>query len=1347
MPSMKSLKRAVLTALAVTAALFIAMPVESARAGQGPSEAESAGRIASSPAEALEARTSAGDSPEATSRAELEGLISSGISVWDLQQVTDVAIVDGRRVDPSRFSAIRQEVGPSGAVEDVEVPPDEWARLCEASAWEGPLAGAQDEQLESYPVIEGTRAVRLTVDGSEIHSLGLLDVPALGRTFLYCSSSEEPQLTNVLLRPEQTVCVHYELTEFPIGYRVFEETDAGLTDITDSERAASVFGSERPGMTTNRWFSVHVTVPAGSIGRVYLAPSASLDGGPTLDGARELFPQESGYGAFALGEDVQWTRSAGFGSANNVGGVIDGSGTHPAYFTLNGSYSSGGPYSVDEDATLIAVLRKRTASDYAFDASFALGEVSGNQANRSKLYEYSGGRGGAETLPGAEAGTVNDDGTFDCTWTFSTTSSGTHFDVHSLSLNGVDLSMPFVGDLNEELPDPLAAGQSGPPRSRTTQLPLGAEATVTVQATVNMELGQKRQRTYTVSVRHSPQDVVFDSATVINAEQSYTELVLSELHGVECQVFRKDNGGSEFYWHDAAQSSSVRTIRNGGDGTFDYARVGAAEGDAGVTGNIRFRLESGYSDRSVELRFREKLADANANDLSQTWDDVRTTETDGWYYLTLPDLPRAPYHDIALLSIVAKPIDYEVHYLDGTEGDLNAIEGLSVSGMPFEPSRIDDNRGNRYSEGTTVGNYRGTVSSNRISIAGSPPAARGERAVSFGGWVLTDSGGHPLDARTGELLVSGADGYDEGSLTVVYPSDLVPLADLSQGARFASLDADDLREIYLSARWVLSDESRPLTYYVTYNCVDSLGIGRKRIQGEPFEGPYDGQEGARYVHERTMAVSSADYEQGLGIWVDDGMLPELACGADAPWYRYDMERIGRREGADGEPRSGAFYWSGVKDGDELPVWFTSNLRRLTVSKALEGDGEADGAFRFHVSFTLPADDARTPGDEAAFFDADGSSEAVYGLSGSSEGKALTLVADGAGYSGTLELKAGETATFELPIGTRYTIAEDVDVDRYEVSSPAGGICEGTLAEDRYDAAAAFVNTVRRRATGGIRVMNEVAGTAADPDREFSFQLDFSESPVAFRALALGEGTDFRHLLFKLKGGASFTVDHVPAGTRYSVMQTDAGEEGYTTSVDGKTEDVIPEGDVVEVRFTNTRNAEPGVDPTSPGTTGPAEPDDPDEPGGNDPAGPGEPDDPDAPGDPGDPEDPEGAEDPGAPTDPGGADGPDAPGSPDAPDAPDAPDSPTGPDAPGPSEPADDAETSSDSQGGRGGATASEQPSGAPGDGAEPSYHPTGSKGALPRTGGDDPFAPAFIVLILGFAIGVVGLVLLSPRRL
>ena len=271
--------------------------------------------------------------------------------------------------------------------------------------------------------------------------------------------------------------------------------------------------------------------------------------------------------------------------------------------------------------------------------------------------------------------------------------------------------------------------------------------------------------------------------------------------------------------------------------------------------------------------------------------------------------------------------------------------------------------------------------------------------------------------------------------------------------------------------------------------------------------------------------------------------------------------------------------------------------------------------------------------------------------------------------------------------------------------------------------------------------------AADPDREFSFQLDFSESPVAFRALALGEGTDFRHLLFKLKGGASFTVDHVPAGTRYSVMQTDAGEEGYTTSVDGKTEDVIPEGDVVEVRFTNTRNAEPGVDPTSPGTTGPAEPDDPDEPGGNDPAGPGEPDDPDAPGDPGDPEDPEGAEDPGAPTDPGGADGPDAPGSPDAPDAPDAPDSPAGPDAPGPSEPADDAETSSDSQGGRGGATASEQPSGAPGDGAEPSYHPTGSKGALPRTGGDDPFAPAFIALVLGFAIGVVGLVLLSPRRL
>ncbi len=229
---------------------------------------------------------------------------------------------------------------------------------------------------------------------------------------------------------------------------------------------------------------------------------------------------------------------------------------------------------------------------------------------------------------------------------------------------------------------------------------------------------------------------------------------------------------------------------------------------------------------------------------------------------------------------------------------------------------------------------------------------------------------------------------------------------------------------------------------------------------------------------------------------------------------------------------------------------------------------------------------------------------------------------------TFTLKHGESKTATgLPL-IGYTVTEaEANQDGYTTtaSGEKGNIAEGVTQK------AIFTNTKTSGGGGGdpgvdpgagkgnLTVSKTVTGNQGDTNKAFNFTVTLSDTSIkgTYGDMTLTDGI----ATFTLKHGESKTAIDLPPGVRYEVTETEANQDGYTTTASGEKGN-IAEGVTQKAIFTNTKNIRP-TDPVTPIT-----PDDP-----TAPTNPTNPDNPDNPTNPDNPEIPTESTEPGTHTDP------------------------------------------------------------------------------------------------------------------
>ncbi|MDY0208327.1 MAG: DUF5979 domain-containing protein, partial [Pseudomonas sp.] len=222
---------------------------------------------------------------------------------------------------------------------------------------------------------------------------------------------------------------------------------------------------------------------------------------------------------------------------------------------------------------------------------------------------------------------------------------------------------------------------------------------------------------------------------------------------------------------------------------------------------------------------------------------------------------------------------------------------------------------------------------------------------------------------------------------------------------------------------------------------------------------------------------------------------------------------------------------------------TRNIGSLTISKTVAGNGgDPDKLFSFTVTF-----------GNAAY------SYPYVGTGGA---------ADGTISSGdTIQLKHGQSITISnLPVGSTYTVTEaDYSADGYVVTYTGE---EGTIDIEETQVAA-FTNT---RDLGSMSISKTVAGNGGDTTKLFAFTVTFTNAPNTYPYVGSGgaaDGTISSGDTINLAHGQSITINDLPVGATYTVVEADYSADGYELVYTGDTGTIVAE-DAQVASFTNTR---------------------------------------------------------------------------------------------------------------------------------------------------------------------------------
>lgn len=275
---------------------------------------------------------------------------------------------------------------------------------------------------------------------------------------------------------------------------------------------------------------------------------------------------------------------------------------------------------------------------------------------------------------------------------------------------------------------------------------------------------------------------------------------------------------------------------------------------------------------------------------------------------------------------------------------------------------------------------------------------------------------------------------------------------------------------------------------------------------------------------------------------------------------------------------------------------------LTLSKQVEGAG-ADRAKSF--TFTVTLKDANDASLTGSYPYVGGVLQNVEGNPSAPDNGNLVLNEQG---SGTVTLTHGQTITVRgLPVDATFTVSEaEANQDGYTTTVSVNGVASetatGTVGQS---STVAFTNT---RAVGSLTVTKTVTGDMGDKSHPFAFSVTLTDAngdPMTGSVTYTKSGkegeseqgaltlTDAGVGTFELTDGQSIAFNSLPVGTQYSVTETEADQNGYTTSVQAVPSANVSETDVVSgtivadgattVTYTNYRGLTPPTDVSDPGS--------------------------------------------------------------------------------------------------------------------------------------------------------------------
>ncbi len=165
---------------------------------------------------------------------------------------------------------------------------------------------------------------------------------------------------------------------------------------------------------------------------------------------------------------------------------------------------------------------------------------------------------------------------------------------------------------------------------------------------------------------------------------------------------------------------------------------------------------------------------------------------------------------------------------------------------------------------------------------------------------------------------------------------------------------------------------------------------------------------------------------------------------------------------------------------------------------------------------------------------------------------------------TFTLKDGEQVDITgLPVGTKYTVTEtEANQDGYTTtfSGDTGTITDGGTAR------AEFTND---KPTGDLTVTKIVTGEAGDKTKDWHFTVSLSDTTIngTYGDMTFVDGV----AEFTLKHGENKTATGLPPGITYTVIETEADQDGYDTTKPNDT-GTIPKNDTANAKFLNEKPA-------------------------------------------------------------------------------------------------------------------------------------------------------------------------------
>ena len=269
--------------------------------------------------------------------------------------------------------------------------------------------------------------------------------------------------------------------------------------------------------------------------------------------------------------------------------------------------------------------------------------------------------------------------------------------------------------------------------------------------------------------------------------------------------------------------------------------------------------------------------------------------------------------------------------------------------------------------------------------------------------------------------------------------------------------------------------------------------------------------------------------------------------------------------------------TGILTEDTITVKFTNTKlpnQTLTIAKEVTGGSgnfEKEWTFRIHL---IPKEGETL--DNAYPYKG---LVTIEGVSIPEDGDMIFEPQEDGSMLGVITLKHGQGITlYNIPAGTTYNV-EEVEANQDDYITSTNTDVTGEIADD---SASLLVFTNRKNANLDLTIQKTVAGLLGDKEKEWNFVITLTPAEyVTLKDSYEYTGTHAGTLLLTpngdgsysgtitLKHGESITIQDIPEGTLYEITEQEANQDGYITTVDGRTIGRLTEEETI-VTFTNTK---------------------------------------------------------------------------------------------------------------------------------------------------------------------------------